>query len=50
MAEKTPDPDSGARLHEQVRRIVVEEGGACLGNDMFVGLEFRTADQYAKPK
>jgi hypothetical protein len=31
MAEKTPDPDSGARLHEQVRRIVVEEDGACLG-------------------
>jgi hypothetical protein len=49
MAEKTPDPDSGARHHEQVRRIVVEEDGACLGNEV-VGLEFRSADPYAKPK
>ena len=31
MAEKAPELDSGAHLSEQVRRIVVEEDGACLG-------------------
>lgn len=31
MAENAPDPDSGAHLREQVRRIIIEEDAACLG-------------------
>jgi hypothetical protein len=31
LAENTPVPDSGAHLREQVRRIIINEDGACLG-------------------
>jgi hypothetical protein len=31
LAEKTPDPDFCAHLREQVRRIISDEDGACLG-------------------
>jgi len=31
MAEKAHEPDSGAHLREQVRRIIIDEDGACLG-------------------
>lgn len=31
MAPKSPDPDPGARVREQVRRIITDEDLACLG-------------------
>ena len=31
MTAKTPGPDPGAHLREQVRRIIIDEDAACLG-------------------